>query len=103
MSHLFCIVWIIWTFIFVGNNNTTQSINTSATIHSHPTTEDQDIDNMYMFLDPSLQPVRPDPNEPESRQIYEEHKQLADEYLKVDTMSKNLTTFYKLIPKTPYS
>lgn len=83
-------------FLFItGNNNTTQSINTSATIHSHPTTEDQDIDNMYMFLDPSLQPVRPDRSQPESTQIYEEHKQLAEEYLKVGIMS--IFTFMELV------
>lgn len=38
---------------------------------------------MYMFLDPNLRPLTPDLNNPESRQIFEEHKQLAEEYLKV--------------------
>lgn len=44
---------------------------------------DGDLENIYFFLDPQLRPVTPDFSDPQSRQIFEEHKQLAEEYLKV--------------------
>ncbi|GLV34596.1 TGF-beta activated kinase 1 [Carabus blaptoides fortunei] len=61
-------------------NNSGQPVNQEAS--NHPAS-DQELDNMYMFLDPNLRPLTPDLNDPQSRHIFEEHKQLAEEYLKV--------------------
>lgn len=36
-----------------------------------------------MMLEPHLRPISPDLNDEESKRIFEEHKQLAQEYLKV--------------------
>lgn len=42
-----------------------------------------DLDSMYLMLEPNLRPATPDPNSRVSQQIFEEHKDLAREYLKV--------------------
>ncbi|KAF4514152.1 UNVERIFIED_CONTAM: hypothetical protein B566_EDAN019376, partial [Ephemera danica] len=44
-----------------------------------------DLDNMYLMLDPQLQPIEPDTSSAESVRVFEEHKQLAQEYLRVQT------------------
>lgn len=44
---------------------------------------DIDLDSMYMMLEPNLRPATPDPNSRVSQQIYDEHNDLAREYLKV--------------------
>lgn len=41
------------------------------------------FDSMHLMLEPHLRPVSPDPNSKLSKEIFEEHKQLANEYLKV--------------------
>ncbi|KPI99912.1 Mitogen-activated protein kinase kinase kinase 7 [Papilio xuthus] len=46
---------------------------------------DPDLDSMHMMLDPHLRPISPDLNNEESKRIFEEHKQLAQEYLKTQT------------------
>lgn len=38
---------------------------------------------MHQWLDPHLRPVTPDPNNQKSKQIFDEHKNIANEYLKV--------------------
>lgn len=49
------------------------------------TTSDPNLDSMHMMLDPHLRPLTPDLTDETSKQIFEEHKQLAQEYLKVQT------------------
>ncbi|XP_012274170.1 mitogen-activated protein kinase kinase kinase 7 isoform X2 [Orussus abietinus] len=48
-------------------------------------TTNNDLDNVYRLLDAELRPLTPDYTCPRSREIFEEHKQLAQEYLKVQT------------------
>lgn len=48
-----------------------------------PPEPDPALDSMHMMLDPHLRPISPDLNNEESKRIFEEHKQLAQEYLKV--------------------
>ncbi|XP_015595655.1 mitogen-activated protein kinase kinase kinase 7 isoform X2 [Cephus cinctus] len=48
-------------------------------------TTSEDLDNVYRLLDAELRPITPDYTCPQSREIFEEHKQLAQEYLKVQT------------------
>lgn len=38
---------------------------------------------MYLLLEPHLRPATPDADNPQSMALFEEHKQLAQEYLKV--------------------
>lgn len=45
----------------------------------------QELDNVYLMLDPQLHPIAPDTSCQQSVQIFEEHKKLAEEYLKVQT------------------
>lgn len=40
---------------------------------------------MYLLLDSPLRPATPDFSDPVSRALFEEHKQLAQEYFKVQT------------------
>lgn len=40
---------------------------------------------MHLMLDPHLRPATPDANSVISQRIYNEHKQMAQEYLKVQT------------------
>lgn len=46
---------------------------------------DPDLDNMYLMLESHLRPITPDLDVPQSKQIFDEHKQLAQEYFKVQT------------------
>ena len=48
-------------------------------------TSDSDLDSMHLMLEPSLRPATPDPTSRLSQQIFEEHKDLAKEYLKVSS------------------
>jgi len=43
------------------------------------------FDTACEFLDPDLRPVPPQPNCPQSMKIYEDHRQMAAEYLHVKT------------------
>ncbi|XP_046813922.1 mitogen-activated protein kinase kinase kinase 7-like [Vespa crabro] len=57
---------------------------TKKTIRGTSTTS-EDLDNVYRLLDADLRPLTPDHTCERSREIFEEHKQLAQEYLKVQT------------------
>lgn len=60
-----------------------------------PSEPDPALDSMHMMLDPHLRPISPDLNNEESKRIFEEHKQLAQEYLKVrDPTEKIYTTIF---------
>lgn len=48
-------------------------------------TTNEDLDNVYRLLDTELRPITPDYSCEKSLEIFEEHKQLAKEYLKVQT------------------
>lgn len=48
-------------------------------------TTNEDLDNVYRLLDADLRPLTPDYTCERSKEIFEEHKQLAQEYLKVQT------------------
>lgn len=52
--------------------------------------DDTDLDSMHLMLEPHLRPPQPDPNSEISKQIFEEHKKLANEYLKVIVFSRSL-------------
>ncbi|KAL5240977.1 hypothetical protein ACI65C_008387 [Semiaphis heraclei] len=54
--------------------------NVKGVSGTHP-----ELDNLYLMLDQQLHPIPPDNTCPQSVQIFEEHKQLAQEYLKVQT------------------
>lgn len=54
-----------------------------------PAEPDPALDSMHMMLDPHLRPISPDLNNEESKRIFEEHKQLAQEYLKVKFITIN--------------
>jgi len=45
----------------------------------------QEVDNVYLMLDPQLHPIPPDMSCHQSIQIFEQHKQLAHEFLEVQT------------------
>ncbi|XP_065339287.1 mitogen-activated protein kinase kinase kinase 7-like isoform X4 [Cloeon dipterum] len=45
----------------------------------------EELDNVYQMLDPKLQPLPPDPDNPDSLRVFNEHKQLAQEYFRVQT------------------
>lgn len=69
---------------FLGNSSGSTPAEGAA-----PPAPDPDLDSMHMMLDPHLRPISPDLNNEESKRIFEEHKQLAQEYLKVSFMSLN--------------
>lgn len=56
--------------------------------------DDNDLDSMHLMLEPHLRPPQPDPNSEISKQIFEEHKKLAKEYLKVTVLSVNKTHLF---------
>ncbi|XP_050682239.1 mitogen-activated protein kinase kinase kinase 7 [Leptidea sinapis] len=68
-------------FLPIGNSSGSGAEGPAAP-HSEP---DPDLDSMHMMLDPHLRPISPDLNQEESKRIFEEHKQLAQEYLKIQT------------------
>lgn len=45
--------------------------------------DDDDLASVHLMLEPHLRPTPPDPNSDLSKEIFDEHKQLAKEYLKV--------------------
>ncbi|XP_031629382.1 mitogen-activated protein kinase kinase kinase 7 isoform X2 [Contarinia nasturtii] len=47
--------------------------------------DDLSSDQLHLMLEPHLRPKPPDPNSDLSKEIYEEHNQLAKEYLKIHT------------------
>lgn len=48
-------------------------------------TNNDHLENVYRLLDAELRPLTPDNTCQLSKEIFEEHKQLAEEYLKVQT------------------
>uniref|UniRef100_A0A2A4K9Y7 Mitogen-activated protein kinase kinase kinase 7 n=1 Tax=Heliothis virescens TaxID=7102 RepID=A0A2A4K9Y7_HELVI len=66
----------------VGNSSASAGGEGAAPPPSEP---DPALDSMHMMLDPHLRPISPDLNNEESKRIFEEHKQLAQEYLKTQT------------------
>lgn len=72
----------ICLFLSPGNSSSSTSagVETSAPAPSSP---DPNLDSMHMMLDPHLRPISPDLNDEESKRVFEEHKKLAQEYLKV--------------------
>lgn len=66
-------------FNFTGNSSSSTGGEGGA-----PASEpDPALDSMHMMLDPHLRPISPDLSNEESKRIFEKHKQLAQEYLKV--------------------
>lgn len=61
---------------------------TTSTAPKEETDEEDSFDSMHLMLEPHLRPVPPSPNSPFSIEVYEMHKKLAKEYLKVRTLSK---------------
>jgi len=51
------------------------------------------FDTACEFLDPDLRPVPPQPNCPQSMKIYEDHRQMAAEYLRVKTELADLRQY----------
>ncbi|XP_050524364.1 mitogen-activated protein kinase kinase kinase 7-like isoform X2 [Daktulosphaira vitifoliae] len=60
------------------HGDVTDNIEGASGIHS-------ELDHLYLMLDHQLRPILPDTTCPQSIEIFEEHKQLAEEYLKVQT------------------
>ncbi|XP_043215086.1 mitogen-activated protein kinase kinase kinase 7-like [Amphibalanus amphitrite] len=50
------------------------------------------FDDIFEMLDADLQPVKPDPDCPDSRRVFENHKKLAKDYLKLQTEVTLLNT-----------
>nr|WAK98088.1 mitogen-activated protein kinase kinase kinase 7 [Colaphellus bowringi] len=69
----------------VPKNGTANTIQAGVQSSSESSHANQDLDNMYVLLDPHLRPATPDYSEPKSVALFEEHKQLAKEYWKVQT------------------
>ncbi|XP_072944597.1 mitogen-activated protein kinase kinase kinase 7-like [Epargyreus clarus] len=69
-------------FITLGNSSGSTPAEGAAPPPSEP---DPDLDSMHMMLDPHLRPISPDLANDESKRIFDEHKQLAQEYLKIQT------------------
>ncbi|XP_044272362.1 mitogen-activated protein kinase kinase kinase 7-like [Tribolium madens] len=67
-----------------GSKNTTVEAGIEST-KSTPDGTDPDLDKMYLLLEPHLRPATPDADNPQSMALFEEHKQLAQEYFKVQT------------------
>lgn len=73
----------------IGNSSASTGGEGAAQPASEP---DPALDSMHMMLDPHLRPISPDLNNEESKRIFEEHKQLAQEYLKVGLITSILLT-----------
>ncbi|KAL4711502.1 hypothetical protein ACJJTC_000518 [Scirpophaga incertulas] len=76
------------SWIFYSNSSGSTAGEGAAPPPGEP---DPALDSMHLMLDPHLRPISPDPNSEESKRIYEEHKQLAPEYLKVQTETAYLS------------
>lgn len=70
------------SWIFYSNSSASTAGEGAAPPPSEP---DPALDSMHMMLEPHLRPISPDLNNEESKRIFEEHKQLAQEYLKIQT------------------
>ncbi|KAK5641653.1 hypothetical protein RI129_010200 [Pyrocoelia pectoralis] len=67
------------------SRNTVQTEVQNSIPPEAPDSPDPNLDNMYLLLDPHLRPATPDLNDPNSVSLFDEHKQLAQEYLTVQT------------------
>lgn len=68
-------------FCLSGSNSESSNAGSSNSILGN----EEDLDDVYRLLDPELRPETPDDDCPQSLQIFKEHKQLAQEYLKIQT------------------
>ncbi|XP_026746476.1 mitogen-activated protein kinase kinase kinase 7-like isoform X2 [Trichoplusia ni] len=71
----------VFVDVYMSNSNA----STGGEGAAPPAEPDPALDSMHMMLDPHLRPISPDLNNEESKRIFEEHKQLAQEYLKIQT------------------
>lgn len=62
--------------LLLDSNNGAASVERSDT---------DDLGNLYFLLEPPLQPVPPDENNPISMALFEEHKSLVVDFLKLET------------------
>uniref|UniRef100_A0A0K2UZJ2 Mitogenactivated protein kinase kinase kinase 7like [Apis florea] n=1 Tax=Lepeophtheirus salmonis TaxID=72036 RepID=A0A0K2UZJ2_LEPSM len=60
---------------------------------------DSIIDRAVELIEPDLRPVPPQPNCPQSMQIYHDHRQLASEYVKVKTELERLRDYKDSLEK----
>lgn len=77
-------------------SNLSSSTSTTAGASNDHRTENEssfDLDSMHQWLDPHLRPVTPDPDNQLSKQIFDQHKDLANEYLKVKNFNKLINNF----------
>merc|ERR1711964_908454 len=51
------------------------------------------LDHAEDMLEPDLRPIRPQPNSPESMQIYTEHRLMAADYLEVQKRIENVKNY----------
>jgi len=85
--------WIVYTNSQGHERLTvTESTSTIPTTESSTSSENRsdsevsiDLDSIHLLLEPHLRPATPDPNNSVSQNIFKEHKELAKEYLKVQT------------------
>ncbi|KAL0821858.1 hypothetical protein ABMA28_005262 [Loxostege sticticalis] len=75
-------------FLTMGNSSGSTAGEGAAPPAAEP---DPALDSMHLMLDPHLRPISPDLASDESKRIYEEHKQLAPEYLRVQTETAYLS------------
>jgi len=69
-----------------------ESTNTTSAAFLYGSRETM-FDTACEFLDPDLRPVPPQPNCPQSMKIYEDHRQMAAEYLRVKTEMAELRKY----------
>lgn len=74
---------------FSGSTNTVQA-GVQSTTTTIPDAPESDLDSMYLLLDQHLRPATPDMDDPKSVALFEEHKQLAQDFLKVITSNFKL-------------
>ncbi|XP_063916019.1 mitogen-activated protein kinase kinase kinase 7-like isoform X2 [Zophobas morio] len=67
-----------------GSKNTTVEAGIQST-KTTPDGTDPDLDEVYLLLEPHLRPATPDNENPQSVALFDEHKQLAQEYFKIQT------------------
>lgn len=70
-------------FFVIGSTNTVQAGMQNTNTPNCDNKSDVDLDSMCLLLDPHLRPATPDLNDPRSKALFEEHKQIAQEYLTV--------------------
>lgn len=71
------------TFRSATKPTTFDGSNEQKQTESNGGVDDDDLASVHLMLEPHLRPAPPDPKSDLSKQIFDEHKQLAKEYLKV--------------------